>query len=801
MRALLPRGNTLPYEIWLRRHRWLVGLLAAQGVGISIYALVQGLSVPHSLAEGGVLVAFAAAAWAVRDRQRLAGVTCSLGLITSSAMLVHVSGGLIEAHFHFFVVIILLTLYEDWIPFLAAAGYVALHHGFMGLVAPTSVYNHPDAIANPLKWAGIHALFVTGAGMAAVVAWRLNEEYRGETEAARGVALRRAAAQRAVAELGERALGAGDLHDLFAEAVTTISTVLTVEIAAIAEWLPDDDELVVLSAVGMDGATGTRFPAGEGSQSGYTLLHGRPVVVADWDEEDRFGRPTFVGQYGVRSSVTVMVKRRGANFGVLGVFSPVPRRFDADDVSFVQAVANVLSAAIDRIEAEEEIRHRALHDPLTGLPNRVLFVDRLDQALAHTKREGRRVGVMFCDLDQFKLVNDSLGHEAGDELLGAVAPRLTGILRPGDTVARFGGDEFGILVPDADSIRDVTRVAERVAGALSSPFVLRGREHYVTASIGIAVSDGQDASEALIRDADLAMYRAKERGRGHYEIFDQLMRARAVDHLRTENDLRRALERDELRVHYQPVVSLSSGRITGFEALVRWQHPDRGLLPPAEFIPLAEESGLIVDIGDRVLELACAQAAGWHAENPDAPPLGISVNISARQLADRSFPDRVHKVLRETDLQPVCLSLEVTETMLVDDHDGPDEGFRRLKELGVGLVLDDFGTGFSSLGYLRRFPFDLLKIDRSFVDQIGSDTANSAIVTAVAGIAEALGVGVVAEGVETEAQLQAVTALGCHYAQGYLFSRPVPAAEATELLGAPVLRRRAASGARASVRS
>jgi EAL domain-containing protein (putative c-di-GMP-specific phosphodiesterase class I) len=249
------------------------------------------------------------------------------------------------------------------------------------------------------------------------------------------------------------------------------------------------------------------------------------------------------------------------------------------------------------------------------------------------------------------------------------------------------------------------------------------------------------------------------------------------------------------------MISLATGIVTGFEALVRWQHPERGLVPPAEFIPLAEESGLIVEIGDRVLELACAQAARWQAENPDAPPPGISVNISARQLSDPKFPDRVRRILRETDLQPICLSLEVTETMLVDEHDGPDEGFRRLKELGVGVVLDDFGTGFSSLGYLRRFPFDLLKIDRSFVDQIGSDAANAAIVTAVTGIAEALSVGVVAEGVETEAQLEAVTTLGCHFAQGYLFSRPLPAAEAAELVGTTALPARFGPASAVPVRS
>jgi diguanylate cyclase (GGDEF)-like protein/PAS domain S-box-containing protein len=900
----------LPHAIWLRRHRWLVAVLALGGVGIMVYALVQGFGPLHSALEGGVLVAFAAAAWQVRDHQRLAAVVCSVGLITTSAMLVHVSGGLVEAHFLFFVVIVLLTLYEDWIPFLAAAAYVLVHHGAMGLLDPAAVYNHPDAIANPLKWAAIHALFVTAAGLAAVVAWRLNEEYRGETELAyqrahrsersmaeaqelaglggfeydlatgavnwseqlfgvfglepsasppsgddhlerivpedreplrealdeaitarepfsqqyrylhpdgstrtiharaeityssdgrplrlvgtsqdvserervRAEAVRRADAQRAVAELGAKALEVTDLNDLFAEAAAVIVDVLDVGVAAVNEWLSDDNQFVIRAGAGVPELIGARYAAGGGSQSGFTLVSGGPVIVSDWETEARFERPGLVEQLGARSSVTVIAQRRERPFGVLGVLSTDRDRFDSQDVSFIQAVANVLSAAIDRVEAEEDVRHRALHDPLTGLANRVLFADRIAQAQAHAKRDGHSIGVLFCDLDQFKLVNDTLGHEAGDELLREVAPRLSAALRGGDTVARFGGDEFGILVERAGSIRSVTRAAERVAAALTAPFVLRGREHFVTASIGIAIGTGDEPPEALIRDADLAMYRAKDRGRGRYEIFDQLMRARAVDHLRTENELRQALERDELVVHYQPLVSLTTGAVSGCEALVRWQHPERGMVSPAEFIPLAEESGLIVEIGDRVLETACADAAAWHRRHPDSRPVGISVNISTRQLADREFPDRVRGVLDRTGLQPLSLSLEVTETMLIDELENPSDGCKRLKALGVGLVLDDFGTGFSSLGYLRRFPFDLLKIDRSFVERIGSDAADAAIVEAVTQIAEALGLKVVAEGVETSDQLAAVRDLGCHFAQGYLFARPLAADVAAEFL-------------------
>jgi diguanylate cyclase (GGDEF)-like protein len=399
-------------------------------------------------------------------------------------------------------------------------------------------------------------------------------------------------------------------------------------------------------------------------------------------------------------------------------------------------------------------------------------------------RNSKQVGVLFCDLDQFKLVNDSLGHDAGDELLSLVAPRLDTVLRPGDTVARFGGDEFGILVAEARSIHDITRVAERLATALAAPFVLRGREYFITASVGIAIGGPGDPAEALIRDADLAMYRAKERGRGRYEIFDQLMRARAVDHLRTESDLRRALTRDELVLHYQPVIWLNTGRVIGYEALVRWQHPERGLLGPGEFIPLAEESELINAIGETVLQMACRQAAVWQAERPDAPPVSISVNVSPRQMADRTLPDRVRRVLRETNLDPFTLNLEITESVLADESYAL-ESITALKKLGVKLVLDDFGTGFSALGYLQRFPFDQLKIDRSFVHSLGDDPATAAIVRSVTSIADALGLAVVAEGVETEAQVAMIQELGCNFAQGFLFAKPLPAEEAIKLLDVP----------------
>ncbi len=472
----------------------------------------------------------------------------------------------------------------------------------------------------------------------------------------------------------------------------------------------------------------------------------------------------------------------GDPFGVLGVQSSSRREFDHDQIHFLQSVAHVLATAIERSGTEAQIRHQAFHDELTGLPNRNLFLDRAAQALAHARRRQSKVAVLFMDLDQFKLVNDSLGHEAGDELLRAVAPRISGALRAGDTVARFGGDEFGILIHELSEERDATKAAERIAAALSRPFVLRGRDHFVTATIGIAIGRGNESPDALIRDADSAMYRAKERGRGRYEIFDEVMRAHVIEHLQTENDLRVALKRDQLRVHYQPVVSLQTRKTESFEALVRWQHPERGLVSPGRLHSLAEESGLIVPIGAWVLEVACREAARWHAARPDNAPLAISVNLSARQIADPDLLATIERVLDETGVDPISLRLEVTESVLIEEGESSFSTLSRLKAMGLGLVLDDFGTGFSSLSYLKRFPFDALKVDRSFVDRICEEPADAAIVGAVTGIADTLGLKVVAEGVETEEQLEVVRNLGCHFAQGFYFARPLPAEELPPLL-------------------
>ncbi|HEX9992592.1 MAG TPA: PAS domain S-box protein [Acidimicrobiales bacterium] len=461
---------------------------------------------------------------------------------------------------------------------------------------------------------------------------------------------------------------------------------------------------------------------------------------------------------------------------------------DADGrIEFVSSVTRDIS---ERKAFEARLEHQATHDPLTGLPNRTLLLDRLEMALARAKRLGSAVAVLFLDLDHFKVVNDSLGHGLGDRLLVAISRRLQGTLRPGDTVARFGGDEFVILCEEIDREEDAVAIAERVDRVVSGPFVVDDAEVFVTVSVGIAFSTppgsgGRGAPpsdpEALIRDADAAMYRAKARGRARYEVFDAAMRERAVERLDIEGALRRALDRHELRLYFQPAVSVGDGRVWGFEALLRWEHPERGILLPGEFLAVAEETGLIVPIGDWVLHQACSQAARWHEDHPDRP-LTVAVNLSSRQLTHPSLVDDVRGVLALTGLDPSTVVLEITESALMDDVSATEAALRALKGLGVRLAVDDFGTGYSSLSYLRRFPVDVLKVDRVFVAGLGQNPEDSAIVTAVITLAHTLGLSAVAEGVETPGQLAELRHLHCDYAQGFHLARPVPAAAVDELL-------------------
>ncbi|QIN77662.1 EAL domain-containing protein [Rubrobacter marinus] len=435
-----------------------------------------------------------------------------------------------------------------------------------------------------------------------------------------------------------------------------------------------------------------------------------------------------------------------------------------------------------RKEAEEKLAYRAFHDGLTDLPNRALLMDRLDHAL--TGRTARRdsVAVLFFDLDRFKVLNDSLGHEAGDALLVEVGKRLKASLRPEDTVARLGGDEFVVLLEDVEGMGQVVYVAERVIKLFEAPFVLEGREVYISASIGISIGGpGGDSPTDLLRNADIAMYRAKSNGAASYEIFDAAMGAQALLQLEKQTDVRRAVERREFVVFYQPKVELSSGALHGFEALVRWAHPERGIVSPGEFIPLAEESDLIVRIGRFVLEESCRQAKVWRDRyGAHAPAVGV--NLSARQFRDPNLARIVGAALEETGLDPNALLLEVTESAMMDDAESSGARLRELKALGVRIAIDDFGTGYSSLAYLQHFPLDMLKIDRSFVTELGRDPKGTAIIEAVSSLGHLLEMQVLAEGVETTDQLARLRDLGCELGQGYYWSRPLPQEEAEELI-------------------
>ncbi|MCU1496404.1 MAG: diguanylate cyclase domain protein [Acidimicrobiales bacterium] len=436
--------------------------------------------------------------------------------------------------------------------------------------------------------------------------------------------------------------------------------------------------------------------------------------------------------------------------------------------------------------AEDALFHQALHDDLTGLPNRVLLLNRLRQALAKLSRDPSTVGLLFIDVDRFKVLNDSLGHAAGDAILRAMAARLLVALRPGDTLARFGGDEFVLLCEGLSGESDAVGIAERIATAMTEPLNWGKGELIMTVSTGIALTSSPYTSgESLLRDADTAMYRAKEEGGSRSAVFAAPMRGSAVRRLETELSLRQALIDGQLEVHYQPIVELPTGQITGTEALVRWQHPTRGLVGPDEFIPIAEETGLIIPLGAWVLGEAARQTKIWQ-QIPGWSELSIAVNLSAVQLKQADLIDMVKGVLRDTGLAPPLLKLEITESVLMDEAARSERILRALKALGVKLSIDDFGTGYSSLSYLKRFPVDAVKIDRAFVDGLGEASADSAIVDAVVRMAGALRLDTIAEGVETPLQMRELVGLGCISAQGYLFARPKPATDILEMLRNPV---------------
>ncbi len=457
---------------------------------------------------------------------------------------------------------------------------------------------------------------------------------------------------------------------------------------------------------------------------------------------------------------------------------------DRDSQGRPMRLAGSMTDVTERRLAEQQMQYDVLHDAVTFLPNRTLFVDRLGQALARARRHpGCRFAVMLLDLDRFKLVNEGLGHSMGDKLLVSFARRLEGCLRAGDTAARLGGDEFAVLLDEVVSEQDAVAVAERLTAEVSTPVILDGREVFTTVSGGIVMATSTyERPEELLRDADIAMYRAKTTGRGRYVLFETAMQHRAASFLETDTALRRAVERREFVVYYQPIVSLESGRIIGFEALVRWQRPDRGLVPPLEFIPIAEDTGLIIPISEYVLEAAVKQVRAWQTDGVGREQLYVSVNVSGRHLAFPGLVDTVGRLLLDHHLAPASLRLEITESAIVENTAAVELTLAKLKGLDVQLYMDDFGTGYSSLSYLHRLPIDTLKVDRAFVTNLGKEGENSVIVHTIVTLARVLGIEVIAEGIETADQLSHLRALRCDHGQGYLFARPLPAEAITELL-------------------
>ncbi|MGO9954803.1 MAG: putative bifunctional diguanylate cyclase/phosphodiesterase, partial [Solirubrobacteraceae bacterium] len=540
----------------------------------------------------------------------------------------------------------------------------------------------------------------------------------------------------AIAMLGQAAVSGLPPDALMAEAAEHIRRVLAVDFAAVLELSPDGSELRLVAS---RQSTVPRDPFGVPAPSSlprYTLEVDEPVVMVNARREARFE----AWPSGLASAATVLIGDHGQRFGVIEAASRPPRRFDRDEITFLQSVADLLAAALARSLVEGEVRHRALHDALTGLPNRALFLDRMASALARSRRQHTGLSVLFADLDGFKQVNDTLGHHAGDEVLVEVALRLTSVLRLSDSLARFGGDEFMMLLEDVDSNEKLRSAAARVHAAVTdTPFLVDGQPHTLDLTIGVVRADESEGlPEDLIAEADAAMYQAKQLGRGGYAVFDREMREHAAELVRVEHELRAALDTQQLRLLYQPIVSLNDGRIVELEALLRWQHPTRGLLAPPDFLDVAVASGLIVPIGKWALHTACRQAAAWRASNVDANGPVVNVNMASSELAQRDLRKTVSEVTAQGH-PPVRLQLELTESALIEDPSLAATLSDFHSNLGVGTALEDFGIGYSSLTSLTRFTINELKIDRSLIRTLTS-SHTTPIVAAIVNMAHALNI-------------------------------------------------------------
>jgi diguanylate cyclase (GGDEF)-like protein/PAS domain S-box-containing protein len=578
--------------------------------------------------------------------------------------------------------------------------------------------------------------------------------------------------QRLIAEFGQQAFASTDVEDVLKRAVELVSVSLKADYCTVLELDKSGRHLLLKAASGWPDELKSRpaVPIRPGGRLEFVLSHREPLIIEDLPKDDRFPDSPLL-RLGVRSGIQVPIFGTAGTYGIFSAHSRAELRFGPDDASFLQSVANILAVAIERKNAQERLERLAQFDSLTGLPNRQLFHDRLLKTMAHARRGGSPMAVLFIDLDRFKLVNDTQGHSAGDKLLQEAAMRLLQCVRAGDTVGRFGGDEFGAIVTDLAKPGDAGVVAQKVLDALGQPFKLDAHDTYVSASIGITLfpADG-DNPEALVMNADTAMYRAKEQGRNTYQYFTREMNERALARVHMEAALRRAIEHKEFLLHYQPKVDLRTRTICGFEALLRWRHRERGLVLPGEFVSVLEDAGLIVQVGEWVLHEVCAQIRAWQREGLPVRP--VTVNLSARQFQQKDFEATVRHALREASVDPGLVQFELTESLLMSDPEGAARTLRGLKDSGVKISVDDFGTGYSSLAYLKRFPIDALKIDYSFVRDITTDPEDAMITVAIIGLAHNLKLKVVAEGVETQEQLELLAANGCDEIQGYRFSVP-----------------------------
>ena len=580
-----------------------------------------------------------------------------------------------------------------------------------------------------------------------------------------------------IARFGQQALAMTDPQALLVQAMSVVVEGLRVEFCCIMQCGPVANALVLRVGTGWDAQwLGRRLPdAVAGTQAHYALSSGGPVVVDDYLAEFRFTPSPLILAHPVRGGVEVLIGSRLAPFGILGAYTREPNRISGESVHFLQSVANIVGTALERRNAEEKLAYLAQFDSLTGLPNRDLFRDRLTRTVAQAAQNGWLLGILYIDLDGFKVVNDTFGHDAGDRLLTLVAERLRGCVRNSDTVGRLGGDEFAIVLANMAGAGDAERIAQHVVAALVQPFKVEGRDTRMTASVGIAVypGDGLNA-DALLKSADTAMYRAKEQGRNNFQFYTAEPNSRRTHHWQLEHELRAAIEQEQFELYYQPEISLDTRRIIGVEALIRWHHPERGLLGPDEFIETAEDAGMILAIERWVLETACTEAASWHRAGHD--DVFVAVNVSPVEIQRGKVAEQVQRALSMSGLPAASLEIELTESVLLRGAEPFINVLIRLKALGVAIAIDDFGTGYSSLSYLKHFPIDKVKIDQSFIRDVATGPDDGAIVRAVIAMAHHLKLKVAAEGVETTEQSGFLLENRCDIGQGFLFGRPMSAA-------------------------